>query len=202
MTNPPTPSSPGNADDRLRITYADHERVRQLIDLLVYCAEGISVAFDGWDDRHTRGPGLYFVVVSGNSVREYADPMGDNRWPIAECRTVTDDYERFYDIAADVAFSRDGAVIVSVDGVLMEQMVRLRDLTPDDLAALPDTDHVDYANWMGARHMSAADTSARPDVVSAVTLSEEDGRVTVFHDGTFDDTLRERLGGEWRVGDE
>jgi diadenylate cyclase len=47
--------------------------------------------------------------------------------------------------------------------------------------------------------MSALDTSLRDDVVTAVTLSEEDGRVTVFTDGAFEDDNRTTLGGRWRA---
>jgi len=41
---------------------------------------------------------------------------------------------------------------------------------------------------MGARHMSALETATRPEVVAAMTVSEEDGRVTVFSNGVFDDS--------------
>ena len=41
---------------------------------------------------------------------------------------------------------------------------------------------------MGTRHMSALETSTRKEVVATITLSEEDGRVTVFTDGTFEDS--------------
>ena len=55
----------------------------------------------------------------------------------------------------------------------------------------PSTEHrrdddLPYAGWMGARHMSALETSTRKEVIAAVTLSEEDGRVTVFTDGRFE----------------
>ncbi|WEL27507.1 Diadenylate cyclase (plasmid) [Haloferax volcanii] len=46
---------------------------------------------------------------------------------------------------------------------------------------------------MGARHMSALETSTREEVVATITLSEEDGRVTVFTDGTFEDSLATSL---------
>lgn len=47
--------------------------------------------------------------------------------------------------------------------------------------------------------MNALDTSLRDDVVATVTLSEENGRVTVFADGEFDDYSREEIGGRWRA---
>ncbi|WP_228842307.1 hypothetical protein [Halococcus agarilyticus] len=46
--------------------------------------------------------------------------------------------------------------------------------------------------------MNALDTSTRDDVVAAITLSEENGRVTVFADGEFEDYSREEIGGRWR----
>jgi diadenylate cyclase len=36
--------------------------------------------------------------------------------------------------------------------------------------------------------MGALETSTREEICAVVTLSEEDGRMTVFTDGTFDDT--------------
>ncbi|WP_317987402.1 hypothetical protein [Haloprofundus halobius] len=77
--------------------------------------------------------------------------------------------------------SRDGAVVISVDGVIQRQMVRFLDFTPD---TVPQGEHaVEYEDWMGSRHMSAADTSVRPEVVTTITLSEEAGRLTLFEEG-------------------
>lgn len=190
-------ASRSSASIPLRIDYPDHEQVIELIDVVTFCVEGVSVAFTDWDDEAARGPGLYVVVVAGDTLSDYADPMGANRWPVEDCRVVTDDLDAFFEAASDVAMTRDGAVVVSVDGTVLEQMVRFRDLTPEELADLDGVDQIVYADWMGARHMSAADTSARPDVVAAVTLSEEDGRVSIFRDGRFDEYEREQLGGAW-----
>lgn len=185
----------------LSIDYNEHDRVIELIDVIQYCVESVSIEFARWDEPRLRGPGLYFVVVSGSSVEGYADPMGDNRWPVEDCPVVSGDIDSFYEAAAEVAVSRDGAVVVSVDGVLLEQMVRFRDLTSAELSRIEGVEEIQYADWMGARHMSAADTSAREEVVAAMTLSEEDGRVTVFEDGAFQDFRRENLGEEWRGED-
>ncbi|MFB6124147.1 MAG: hypothetical protein ABEJ78_11900 [Haloferacaceae archaeon] len=185
--------------DRLRIDYVDHDGVDRLLDLVTFCLEGISLEFDRWEEEYVRGPGLYFAIVSGSTVADYADPMGDDQWPTDKCRYVFDDIDLFYQVANTVAKSRDGAVVVTVDGAIHEQMVRFRDLTDEELADLDEVDEVEYDDWMGSRHMSAADTSARHEVVATVTLSEEDGRVTVFTDGAFDDSERTELGGDWRV---
>jgi hypothetical protein len=37
---------------------------------------------------HVTEPGLYFAVVSRHTVQDYADPLGDNRWPVSACRDV------------------------------------------------------------------------------------------------------------------
>lgn len=63
----------------LRIDYAAHDDVDELVDVLTYAAEGISVEFDGWDEAHVRGPGLYFAIVADHDYDSYADPMGANR---------------------------------------------------------------------------------------------------------------------------
>ncbi|MFB6159687.1 MAG: hypothetical protein ABEJ61_00745 [Haloferacaceae archaeon] len=186
-------------EDPLALRYADHPPVRKLIDVVAYCAESVSLDFDRWEDSYVQGPGLYVVVVAGTSIAEYADPMGGNRWPTDACDAVTDDLDAFFDAARTVAVERDGAVVVTVDGVVHEQMVRLKDLSTADIDALADDERPEYADWMGARHMSAVDTSLREGVVAAVTLSEEDGRVTRFQDGDYTDHEREALGGEWRV---
>ncbi|PHQ45969.1 hypothetical protein DJ68_09915, partial [Halorubrum sp. C3] len=65
----------------LAIDYGDHDRVREVVDRLTYCAEHVSVSFDGWDEPHVKGPGLYFAVVADRDYGDYADPMGDNCWP-------------------------------------------------------------------------------------------------------------------------
>ena len=57
---------------------------------------------------------------------------------------------------------------------------------------------VDYADWMGTKHLSAVEVSTREAVLAAITLSEENGRVTVFRNGTYEDRKRHELGGRWR----
>ena len=194
-----TSDFPMTTEDPLRIRYTHHEQVHELIDVVTYCVEAVSMSFDGWDDDRVRGPGLYIAVVSGDSVAPYADPMGANRWPVESYPAVTRELDPFFEAASEVALERDGAVVISVDGAVLEQMVRFRDLTPGELAALEDVYRADYADWIGARHMSAADTSVRPDVVTTITLSEEDGRVTLFENGRFQDYSRDHLGAPWRT---
>jgi DNA integrity scanning protein DisA with diadenylate cyclase activity len=46
---------------------------------------------------------------------------------------------------------------------------------------------------MGTRQMSALETSTRSEVLTVITLSDEDGRVTVFADGTFGDHSQDAL---------
>ena len=188
-------------DRTLSLRYADHAPVRRLIDLIVYAAEGISLGFDQWSDPRMRGPGLYVIVVAGTSIAEFADPMGKNRWPTDECVGLSDDSDAFFEAAETVAMENDGAVVVTVDGTICEQMVRLKDVSADELAALGVSEGLEYADWMGARHISAVDTSAREAVVVAITLSEESGRVTRFQDGAYTSNQREELGGVWRGDD-
>ncbi len=180
----------------LRIEYETHRDVQELLDRLFYTLEGISIEFDRWGDTYAKGPGLYFAVVAGRSIGGFADPMGGNRWPTERCRDLSHDIDEFYDVAENVALRNDGAVVVSVDGVVQEQMVRFRDPTPGEI----ETENVvesEYEDWMGARHMSALDTSKREDVVSTLTLSEETGRVTRFNRGSFRTFKRTELGEEW-----
>lgn len=186
-------------EETLDIEYADHPPVTELVDIVTYCAEGVSLGFDQWEDPYVKGPGLYFVVVAGTSVDTYADRMGANRWPTDDCAVVDRDHDAFFETAQAVARECDGAVIVTVDGVIHEQMVRLKDLS--SVSEVAGVDAIEYAEWMGARHMSALDTSVRDEVVAAVTLSEEDGRVTVFRNGDYTTTQQDELGGEWRVED-
>ena len=178
----------------LRIQYASHDSVQELVDVLTYTTESISLDFEGWGERHTRGPGLYFAVVVDHEYGDYADPMGDSEWPVDACEQVADE-AHFYETAREVARGADGAVVVSADGFLQKQMVRLRDL---DRSELERDATVEYADWMGSRHMSALETSIRPSVVATVTLSEETGRVSVFTDGNVRTYTRDELGGRWR----
>jgi DNA integrity scanning protein DisA with diadenylate cyclase activity len=98
-------------------------------------------------------------------------------------------------VARDVAFSRDGAIVVTGDGTVQEQMVRVRSPSRE---YIEEFDKLEYAEWMGAKHMSALETSIREEVLWVITLSEEDGRVTTFLDGTYQDYPREEIGGRWR----
>ena len=180
----------------LAIEYGTHGRVREVVDRLRYCAEHVSIDFDGWEEAHVKGPGLYFAVVADRNYGSYADAMGENRWPRDVCTSVFDE-DAFVAAAEIVSVERDGGIVVAVDGEREDQMVRFRDLgTRSGEAEL--VDDVDYEPWMGSRHMSALETSVRPEVVATVALSEETGRVSVFHDGDADSARRDELGGPWR----
>lgn len=48
--------------DPLRVEYTT---VSELIEFITYAVESISLGFDRWDEEYIRGPGLYFVVVTG-----------------------------------------------------------------------------------------------------------------------------------------
>ncbi|GAB3697835.1 hypothetical protein [Halorubrum pallidum] len=182
---------------RLAIEYGSHDRVREVIDRLTYCAEHVSRSFDGWDEPHVKGPGLYFAVVADREYGAYADPMGDNRWPRESCRSVFEE-DGFVGAVETVSLERDGGIVVAADGEIEAQMVRFRDLgTRSDESDL--VDDVSYEPWMGSRHMSALETSVRPEVIATVTLSEETGRVSVFRDGDAESMERDELGGRWRV---
>ncbi len=181
----------------LAIEYEEHERVAEIVDRLLYCAEDVSVGFDGWDEPHVKGPGLYFAVVADRDYGSYADPMGDNRWPREDCASVLAE-DSFIAAVERVSLNQDGGVVVAVDGEIESQMVRFRDLgarrEDRDLA-----DDVEYEAWMGSRHMSALETSVRPEVVATVTVSEETGRVSVFRDGEAASAERGEIGGPWRA---
>lgn len=180
----------------LSIDYAAHDGVRELVDRLRDALESVSLGFVEWNQPHVKGPGAYFTVVSDREYGQYADPMGANQWPTDECQTVLEE-DTFTETCETVAFEMDGGVVIGVDGVVEPQMVRFRDLgaEPIDEGATAD---IEYAEWMGSRHMSAVETSVRPEVVATVTLSEETGRVSVFRDGVADTTPRDQLGGRWR----
>jgi hypothetical protein len=187
-------------DDSLSIGYDRHQRINEMIDVIRYCLEGLSLEFDRWGEEYVIGPGFYIAIVSDTSVESYADPMGLDRWPTEVCKTVFGDIDRLYEAASRVAFDADGAVVASIDGVIQRRMVRLKDLPHADLEARVD-EPVPYADWMGSRHMNALDTSTREDVVATMTLSEEAGRVTVFSDGRFESVPRTAIGGRWRVAE-
>jgi hypothetical protein len=180
--------------DRVLKKYA---KSQQLADQIRYTAESLSLGFDRWGEQYVSGPSLYFLVVAEVNFDAYTDPLGENEWPVDRCRVVGESPDAFTSVARDVAFSRDGAVVVTGDGTIQEQMVRVRSPSPDEVDGVGG---LKYADWMGTKHMSALETSLREDVLWAVTLSEEDGRVTTFLDGTYQDYPREDIGGRWRSG--
>jgi diadenylate cyclase len=174
----------------------DHSQVGELVNRLVDVAESLSAEFGKWEEQYVSGPSLYLVIVADADYGQYADPLGTNAWPVDICRVVTDDLESFVTAAREVAFSCDGAVVVTVDGTVQEQMVRIRSPSAGEIER---REGIDYAGWMGTKHLSAVEISTREEVLTAVTLSEENGRVTVFRDGGFEDRQRDELGGRWRV---
>ena len=95
----------------LRVEYTT---VMELIAFISYAIESISLTFDRWDEKHVRGPGLYFVVVTGVHSGAYADRLGENTWPTETCRVVTEDLDGFVETARTVGFTRDGAIISRV----------------------------------------------------------------------------------------
>lgn len=161
------------------------QRTDGLVETIVDALVTVSDTFDHWDEPHVRGPGLYVLVVDG-TPSAYSEPMGDCRWPVEQCDNVLDDPHGFVEAAQTVGLSQDGAVVVETDGSIAGQMVRLHDRAPTDGDGAKDV--VQFRDWMGARHMSAMDASVRPSVVAAITLSEEDGDVTLFVDGDLRQT--------------
>jgi len=168
---------------------------QDLMDRIRYVAESLSVEFDGWDEQYVSGPSLYFLVVAETDFERYTDPLGENAWPTDRCTVVFDSPEAFRRVAEDVAFSRDGAIIVTGDGTIQGQMVRVRSPNHDEIPAVSD---LEFPDWMGTKHMSALETSLRDNVLWAITLSEENGRVTTYLDGTYQDYPIEEIGGRWR----
>jgi hypothetical protein len=178
--------------DRVLERYATSQ---ELMDQIRYTAEKLSMEFDRWGGQHVTGPSLYILVVADVNFTDYTDPLGSNRWPVERCRVVGDSPEAFTRVAEDVAFDCDGAVIVTGDGTVQEQMVRVRSPSVAEIEALGG---LDYPDWMGTKHLSALETSTRKEVLWAITLSEENGRVTTFLNGTYQDYPREEIGGRWR----
>ncbi|PSQ14022.1 hypothetical protein BRD02_10885 [Halobacteriales archaeon QS_8_69_73] len=168
---------------------------QELMDQIRYTAESLSLSFDQWDEQYVSGPSLYVLIVAEVNFGAYTDPLGENEWPVDRCRVATESPEAFTKVTRDVAFSQDGAVVVTGDGTIQKQMVRVRSPSAEEIAEIDD---LNYADWMGTKHMSALETSLRDDVLWAITLSEEDGRVTTFLDGTYQDYPREEVGGRWR----
>lgn len=178
--------------DKVQKRYATSQG---LMDQIRYTAESLSLQFDRWDEKHVAGPSLYFLIVAEMNFDGYTDPLGANTWPVNRCKNVKTSSDTFTAVARDVAFTRDGAVIVTADGTIQEQMVRVRNPSRDDVAGVEE---LSAADWMGTKHLSALETSLREDVIWAITLSEEDGRVTSFLDGTYQDYPRRKIGGRWR----
>ncbi|MFC4360283.1 hypothetical protein ACFO0N_20230 [Halobium salinum] len=133
--------------DPLDIKYRPHKRVQKPIDTIRFCIEEISLSFERWEEAYITGPGIYFAIISGYPVRDHADPMGDNPWPVSDSRDVLDDVDSFYEATAEVARSRDGAVVISVDGIVQEQMVRFRDYPAG--SEHPPKHSKQDADWMG-----------------------------------------------------
>lgn len=110
-------------------------------------------------------------------------------WPVETCRVVTEDLDRFVEATRTVGINCDGAVVISTDGTIQEEMVRVKSLSASEGSA------IEYASWIGTKHLSAIEASIREEVVATITLSEENGRMTIFENGGYDDSQRDELGG-------
>jgi diadenylate cyclase len=170
----------------------NYESSQELMDLLRYTAETLSLEFTRWDEQYVSGPSLYFLVVADVNFDEYTDPLGANHWPTERCAVVSESEESFIEAAREVAFNCDGAVVIAADGTIQRQMVRVRSHNIENSHTLT------YPDWMGTKHLSALEISTREEVLWAVTLSEENGRVTTFLDGTYQDYPSDEIGGRWR----
>ncbi|MEF8813684.1 MAG: diadenylate cyclase [Halovenus sp.] len=191
-------SSGESTDNTDRVTQRsltiEHSKVNAIIDRLVAVAENLSTGFDKWNEKYVSGPSLYFLVIADAYYGSYTDPLGENRWPTDVCRTVTGDLDSLTTATRDVAFSYDGAVVVTVDGTIQEQMVRVKTPAEPDAG---ESEKIDYADWMGTKHLSAVEISTQKEVLATVTLSEENGRVTLFERGQYVDRRRSEIGGRW-----
>ncbi|WP_303647850.1 diadenylate cyclase [Haloarchaeobius sp. HME9146] len=175
---------------------AEYATLPETIDILRYSAESLSLNFTRWDERYVTGPSLYFIIVADIDFGKYTDPLGDNTWPVKHCPAVTISSDEFINAARNVAFSCDGAVVIAADRTIQEQLVRVRSPSATEPTEEPP---IASANWMGTKHLSALEISLREEVLAAVTLSEENGRVTTFRDGKYNDFERDELGGRWRI---
>lgn len=178
--------------------YEKTSSIQTLQHRILDCIESISLNFESYDDDRLKGPGLYIAIVAARSVAPFAEPMGANTWPVETCPNVREDLDRFYTALETVAESRDGGICIGVDGTMLEQMVRFTTVSDTELPEGMSASELTYADWMGARHMSAYETSLRPAVISTLTLSEETGRVTTFHGDGYETRTRETLGEPWR----
>ena len=181
-----------NEIDRVLKKYATSQ---DLMDQIRYVAESLSLDFDKWGEQYVRGPSLYFLVVAETDFEGYTDSLGDNTWPTDRCKIVFDSSEAFRRVAEDVAYSRDGAIIVTGDGTIQKQLVRVRSPSREEISAVGE---LDFPDWMGTKHMSALETSLRENVLWAITLSEKNGRVTTYINGTYQDYPHDEIGGRWR----
>ncbi|MEF8773068.1 hypothetical protein [Halodesulfurarchaeum sp.] len=64
--------------------------------------------------------------------------MGENTWLIETSQVGTENLEGFVEAAETVSHIRDGAVIVSTDGAVQEQMVRIKSPSNGEKQAVGD----------------------------------------------------------------
>ena len=93
-------------------------------------------------------------------------------------------FEQVFEKVGTVVFTCDGVVMIYDDSTIEEEMGRIKQLFTD---GREQNDNLPYAGWMRTRHMSALETSTREEILAAITLSEEDERMTIFTNGTFED---------------
>ncbi|MFB6200424.1 MAG: hypothetical protein ABEI98_00230 [Halorhabdus sp.] len=100
--------------------------------------------------------------MAGVHAGDYAHRLGTNTWPVEECAVVDSDLQTFLPAARTIVCEPDGAVLISTDGAIQRQMMRIKS---PDAALLDRTDEsIEYADWMGTERLIAAEIALQPDL--------------------------------------
>lgn len=175
--------------DELDAGYEDDPFVQQWTERIETFAKRLSAEFPDYGGDNVEGNSLYIIFYKESNLSDIvSDIMKDNVWSdLDKPRYIHGDeetlYEEFQELA-DPDNDYDGASAIFMNGRIHEKMLRIRD--PDDELK----EQARYSNKEGTKHISAAYTAVRDEVLKVITLSGKDGRVTVFEDGEFDEYRR------------
>lgn len=157
--------------------YWHHDRFQEMKDITKNYLMKMSAEFEDYGEDGIKGPALYIAFIADYSIDDFAVKSSPNVWEgLDEDRHIDDDPDKVYDELKEMA-GEDLAIVVWMDGKFFPYRVRFDSVDKEERS------HVDLNQEWGARHMSAAETSYREEVVTTMTLSEDTGEINIFRDG-------------------
>lgn len=174
--------------------FENDPRINGWIETVVTYFKWLSYEFDNYGAEtgqgpKVKGPGAYAVFPATYDISQFADSpesnpfrdLDEDQYLPADVGDYIplEDRSEIYENIKEIADSGDQAMVFWPNGKIDDSNFRFLDPRDEEIMEKV-SDQSDHST----RHQSAAETSARPQVIETVALSEEDGTVTRYRDGS------------------